>query len=95
MDNPNRIRALIGSFATGNQTQFNRVDGEGFNLVAGVIQRLDKTNPQTAARLLISFRSWRALEPQRRGAAEMALRGIAAGESLSPDVDDIVTRILA
>src|SRR5262249_43206450 len=31
--NPNRIRALIGSFAQANQTQFNRGDGAGYNFV--------------------------------------------------------------
>ena len=95
IDNPNRVRALIGSFATGNLTQFNRPDGAGFDFVADTILRLDKTNPQTAARLLVSFRSWRALEPYRRRVAEKALRRIAAAGSPSPDVDDITKRILA
>ena len=74
IDNPNRIRALIGSFAAANQTQFNRADGAGFDLVAEVVLRLDPTNPQTAARLLVSFRSWQALEDVRRTAAEKALK---------------------
>ncbi|MHA1559288.1 MAG: DUF3458 domain-containing protein, partial [Alphaproteobacteria bacterium] len=95
IDNPNRVRALIGSFATGNQTQFNRADGTGFDFVADVVLRLDKTNPQTAARLLVSFRSWRALEPIRRRAAERALDRLAAAPAPSPDVDDIIKRILA
>src|SRR5690606_3740108 len=55
--NPNRLRALIGSFAAGNQTQFNRLDGAGYDLVADVVLGLDARNPQTAARILISFRS--------------------------------------
>ncbi len=94
MDNPNRVRALVASFATGNQTQFNRADGGGYDLVADLILRLDPKNPQTAARILISFRSWRALEPGRRGRAEAALRRVAAAADLSPDVSDIITRIL-
>ena len=28
---------------------------------------LDAINPQVAARLMTAFRSWRALEPERRG----------------------------
>jgi len=93
--NPNRVRSLIGAFATGNQTQFNRADGAGYDLVADVVLALDARNPQTAARILISFRSWRALEPKRRAGAEAALRRIAASDRLSPDVSDIVTRTLA
>jgi len=95
IENPNRVRALIGSFAAGNQTQFNRADGAGFDLLADVILTLDKRNPQTAARLLTAFRSWRALEPQRRGAAERTLQRIAATKPLSTDVQDIITRMLA
>jgi aminopeptidase N len=94
MGNPNRVRALIGSFANANQTQFNRPDGAGYDFVADTVLTLDGKNPQVAARLSTAFRSWRALEPVRRERAEAALRRIAAGD-LSPDVADIVARSLA
>ncbi|MGD9739945.1 MAG: aminopeptidase N [Bauldia sp.] len=93
--NPNRTRALVGTFAAANQTQFNRPDGAGYDIVADVILGLDRMNPQTAARILVSFRSWRALEDKRRAAAERALQRIAGTASLSRDVTDIVTRTLA
>jgi aminopeptidase N len=95
IDNPNRMRALIGSFAAANQTQFNRRDGAGYDLVADVVLQLDRKNPQVAARLLVSFRSWRSLESGRRSAAEKSLRRIAETTPLSTDVNDIITRILA
>ncbi len=95
LSNPNRIRALVGTFAGGNQTQFNRADGAGFDFVADFVIDLDKRNPQTAARLLVNFRSWRALESKRRAAAERALRRVAQVSDLSPDTLDIVTRTLA
>ena len=63
--NPNRVRALIGGF-TANQTQFNRADGAGYDLLAEIVLTLDPTNPQIAARLLTAMRSWRSLEPARR-----------------------------
>jgi aminopeptidase N len=93
--NPNRIRALIGSFAQANHTQFNRSDGAGYAFVADFVLALDPKNPQVAARLMGAFRSWRALEPQRRGKAEAALRRVAAAPALSPDLHDIVARTLA
>jgi aminopeptidase N len=93
--NPNRVRALIGSFAQVNHTQFNRADGAGFNFVADFVLALDPKNPQVAARLMGAFRSWRALEAKRRGRAEVTLRRIAAASSLSRDVQDIVARTLA
>jgi len=95
MANPNRVRALIGSFAQVNHTQFNRADGAGYDFVADTVLTLDPKNPQVAARLMGAFRSWRVLEPQRREHAEATLRRVAAAPSLSRDVGDIVARTLA
>ena len=66
LTNPNRVRALIGSFANGNPTRFAAPDGSGFAFVADTVVDLDRFNAQVAARLLGSFKSWRSLEPQRR-----------------------------
>jgi aminopeptidase N len=94
LQNPNRVRALIGAFAQSNQTQFNRPDGAGFAFLADTVLALDPMNPQVASRLSTAFRSWRALEPTRRAHAEAALRRIAAEPKLSRDVNDIVSRSL-
>jgi aminopeptidase N len=93
--NPNRIRSLIGGFAGGNQTQFNRKDGASYDFLADFVLDLDGRNPQAAARLLVNFRSWKALEEGRRALAETALRRVAAATGLSSDTRDIVTRTLA
>ena len=93
--NPNRVRALIGSFAQTNQTQFNRRDGAGYAFVVDTALALDARNPQVAARLLSAFKSWRALEPERRAKAEAALRRAGEAPELSRDVADIVARALA
>jgi aminopeptidase N len=94
LGNPNRVRALIGGF-TANPTQFNRLDGAGYGLLAEIVLTLDPANPQIAARLLTAMRSWRTLEPMRRDKAEAALRRIAGQNELSADTRDIVTRSLA
>ena len=47
------------------------------------------------ARLLSALKSWRVLEPVRRGRAEAALQRVAGETSLSRDVSDIVQRALA
>jgi aminopeptidase N len=95
MNNPNRVRALFGAFAMSNQTQLNRPDGAGYDLLVDTVLALDPKNPQVAARLLTTLKSWRVLEPARRGHAEAALRRVAAQPSLSRDVGDIVSRALA
>ncbi|MBN8939956.1 MAG: aminopeptidase N [Rhizobiales bacterium] len=92
--NPNRLRALVGSFAMTNQTQFNRPDGHGYGFLIDVVLDVDARNSQVAARLLSAFRSWRAMEPGRRGLAQAALTRVANTSNLSPDVRDIVERSL-
>ncbi len=94
MANPNRVRALIGAFATGNPTQFNRTDGKGHDFLVDVVLALDGKNPQVAARLLSAFKTFRQLEPVRRASAERALRRVAATSGLSADVADIASRSL-
>ena len=93
--NPNRVRALIGAFAQGNATQFNRADGLGYDFVAETVLSLDPKNPQISARLATAFRTWRMLESGRRAKAEAALTRIKAAPSLSRDLADIVERALA
>ena len=51
MANPNRVRALFGAFAMANQTQLNRPDGTGYDLLVDTVLALDPKNPQVAARL--------------------------------------------
>ena len=85
----------FGAFAQGNQTQFNRLDGAGYDFVAEHVLALDPANPQMAARILQAFRSWRALEPLRRARAEAALRRVASAPNLSRDASDIAQRSLA
>ncbi len=94
MSNPNRVRAVIGAFAAANPVQFNRPDGRGYAFLADNVLALDKLNPQLAARLLSSFRSWRVLEPKRRDLARGELERIAGTDGLSRDVADIAERSL-
>jgi aminopeptidase N len=91
---PNRLRSLIGTFATLNPVAFNAPDGSGYRLVADVVIRLDKTNPQVAARLAAGFRSYKSLESKRRRHAANALKSILATEGLSRDSYEIVSRSL-
>ena len=92
--NPNRVRALIGTFAA-NPTQFNRPDGAGYDFIADTLLAVDPKNPQLAARLATAGRTWRTIDRGRRAKAENALQRITVGPNLSPDRSDIVERALA
>ncbi len=95
LDNPNRVRSLIGSFSASNPTGFNRKDGAAYAFFADTILSIDPENPQLAARLLTALRSWRSLEDARREHARAALARISGAGKLSTDLRDIVDRTLA
>ncbi|MGX5840550.1 aminopeptidase N [Mesorhizobium sp. ArgA1] len=95
MANPNRVRSLVGTFSSANQTGFHRADGEGYRFFAQTVLEVEKRNPQVAARLATALRSWRSLEPGRQAKAREALLAIAGAENLSADLRDIVERTLA
>jgi aminopeptidase N len=92
--NPNRMRSLVGTFAFANPTGFGRADGEGYHFLSDQILDIDGRNPQLAARILTSMRSWRSLEPVRADHARSALIEIERATDLSTDVRDIVERTL-
>ncbi|MCB1469873.1 MAG: DUF3458 domain-containing protein, partial [Rhizobiaceae bacterium] len=92
--NPNRVRALAGTFFSANQTGFHSPDGEGYQLYVDTVLAVEQRNPQVAARLATALRSWRSLEPKRQSKAREALLTISARPGLSADVRDIVERTL-
>ena len=52
------------------------VDGSGYDFLAELVNKIDGHNPQLAARLTTSLRTWRRLEPTCRAKAEAALISI-------------------
>ncbi|HFC05458.1 MAG TPA: DUF3458 domain-containing protein [Rhizobiales bacterium] len=92
---PNTVRALLGGFAMANPVCFNEIDGSGYELFADAILKLDKINPQVAARLSGAFRSWQMLEPGRAGLAKTALEQINSTPGLSKDTFEITQKSLA
>jgi len=92
LNNPNRVRALLGSFYQ-NLAVFHRSDGAGYKLLVDHILLLDTRNPQVAARMAAPLIRWRRLEPQRRKLMEYQLRRLQQGE-LSNDLYEIVDKSL-
>ncbi|MDF0605092.1 aminopeptidase N [Neisseriaceae bacterium TC5R-5] len=93
LKNPNKVRALIGSFAN-NIRHFHAADGSGYRFIADQILALDPINPQIASRLLTSFRRLQKLEPQRQGLIRAQLQRLA-NSPLSKDAYEMVSKISA
>ncbi|BDU19540.1 aminopeptidase N [Dyella sp. GSA-30] len=94
LKNPNRVNALLGSWARGNPSGFHRADGAGYRYLAERLRELDALNPQVAARLATVLNGWRRLEPVRRDAARAAIAGLAEEGTLSRNLGEIVRSML-
>lgn len=92
--NPNRIRALVGAFATGNTVAFHDPSGLGYELLTNQIIKIDQFNPQTAARLMGAYQNWSKFEDGRKALMHGHLMRISAAKALSPDVSEIVEKCL-
>ncbi len=92
--NPNRLRALAGTFGA-NHWAFHSPDGRGYAFLADMILDADRINPQIAARMVPPLGRWRRYEPKRSAMMRQALERIAATPGLSKDVFEQVTKSLA
>ncbi|HEX5352535.1 MAG TPA: aminopeptidase N [Rhodanobacteraceae bacterium] len=93
--NPNRVYALPGAFARANPVAFHRPDGAGHRWFAETLARIDARNPQLSARLAKAFEDWPRLESGRRASAEATLRDLLGRGRHSPDLTEILNRVLA
>lgn len=92
--NPNRVRALIGAFAQGNQLRFHRADGAGYRLLADVVCQLDGINPQVAARIVLPLAQWQRQNKERQELMRNELVRIGNAPKLSKDVHEVISRSL-
>lgn len=94
IDNPNRVRALIGAFCHGNPLHFHAPDGSGYRFFADQVLALNGINAQIAARLLTAIDQWRRYMPECQVHARAALERIVAAEGLTRDVYEIASKTL-
>lgn len=92
--NPNRVRALVGSFSHFNITQFHRADGEGYQLLGDLLVKLNDINPQNASRMLTPFMSWKRYDENRSAAMKAQLQRLADLDGLSDDLFEKVEKAL-
>jgi aminopeptidase N len=92
--NPNRVRALLGTFSRANPLRFHAGDGSGYSLLADQIMALDPVNPQLAGSLAGGFSAWRRYDEERRKHMQQQLQRIVAAPRLSRDLAEIVNKML-
>jgi len=93
--NPNRVRALVGAFAQGNQLRFHDASGAGYMLLTDEVIALDRFNPTTAARLVQPLGAWRRYDPARQALMRQQLERVLATPDLSKNTYEMVSKSLA
>ncbi len=93
--NPNRLRALVSTFAHFNPARFHDPSGAGYRFLADQILAVDAFNPMTAARLIEPLGAWRRYKPELGALMRQELERIAAHPDLSKNVLELVTKSLA
>jgi aminopeptidase N len=93
--NPNRLRALVGTFAQANQLRFHEAGGAGYTLLADEVIAVDPLNPTTAARLVQPLGAWRRHDAARQALMRRELDRILAVPGLSKNTYEMVSKSLA
>jgi aminopeptidase N len=93
--NPNKIRAVVNTFAAMNPLNFHAADGSGYEFLADQILAINAFNPLTAARLVPPLGRWKRFDPARQKLMRAQLERLAAHKELSRDVYELVMKGLA
>ncbi len=88
--NPNKVRALLGSFFNQNPSAFHQAPVYAF--WAEQVAAVDRINPSIAGRLARAMDRWRRLPETLQVAARKALETLAQTPGLSRDVSEIVEK---
>lgn len=89
--NPNNVRALVGTFCMRNTRMFHSSDG--YKFLSEMLLKLDKLNPQIAARLATPFTRYNFLAPKYQDLIKAELVNLAQHD-LSPDLKELVEKSL-
>ncbi len=94
LNNPNKVRSLIGAFGTGNHVRFHAASGAGYAFLAEQILTLDSINPQIASRLMVPFTTWKRYDTNRRQLMREQMARIASQPGLSAGVYELAQKSL-
>lgn len=94
INNPNRVRALVGTFAFFNPMGFHADDGSGYRFLTDYLLKLDEINPQVSARIVTPLTQWRGLDEHRQSLVKTQLVRLIDKKDLSKDVFEKVSKSL-
>ena len=94
LKNPNRLRALIGNFASQNPRAFHAIDGSGYRFLVDMLIKLNETNPQVAARLIEPLIKLSRYDAQRQTLMRRGLERLKGLDNLARDLFEKIEKAL-
>ncbi|WP_312042310.1 aminopeptidase N C-terminal domain-containing protein, partial [Erwinia sp.] len=94
LSNPNRIRSLIGAFASGNPSAFHAADGSGYRFLVEILTDLNTRNPQVASRIIEPLIRFKRYDEARQALMRSALEQLKALDNLSGDLYEKISKAL-
>lgn len=95
LNNPNRIRSLIGAFVNNNPAAFHAIDGSGYHFLIEILIELNLKNPQVASRLIDPLIRLKRYDEQRASLMRSALERLLKLDNLSNDLYEKISKALA
>ena len=95
LNNPNRIRSLIGAFVNNNPVAFHAEDGSGYHFLVEILMELNQKNPQVASRLIDPLIRLKRYDENRQKKMTAALESLLKLDNLSKDLYEKITKALA
>ncbi len=93
LENPNKVRSLVGAFSSSNLIGFHT--REGYQFLTDQVIALNKINPQIASRMVSIFNTWKKFEKSLQALMKTELKRIHQTKNLSPDVFEVVDKALS
>lgn len=84
--NPNNVYALVRAFGA---TNMHHAGGEAYDFVGDAVMKVDKLNPQVAARVVRCFATWRKYDSTRQAAMKSLFDNMLE-QKISKDLYEVV-----
>ncbi|PXY95069.1 aminopeptidase N [Frischella perrara] len=94
LNNPNRVRSLIGAFVNNNPAAFHMLDGSGYHFLVEILTELNQKNPQVASRLIDPLIRLKRYDEKRASLMRDALARLLKLNNLSNDLYEKITKAL-
>lgn len=95
INNPNKVRAVIGSFGFFNITGLHATDNSGYKFLCDHILKIDKLNPQVASRILTPMLSFKRYAPDHQDAMKAQLARMFNTKGISKDLFEKISKSLS